>query len=305
MGVCVSKAPDLAVFRVFELHSPAPNPVTPGMMTVMKKTRRSGSTLPDASVYRDGRTDPLFRPSERFALDERSPVPLYHQVEQIILDRIAKAGEIGLKVPREMDLIKIFNVSRATVKKATDALAAKGLIERRRSAGTRIVRLNVTEDLGRLTSFSEQMESRNLRASTEILGVELHIPDAAVAAALQLSKGEKTLCIRRLRGTSEAFPVVLLRSEIPAAFGIDAREDFHGSLYDIIEKTYHIPIEWADQKIWAGQASAAEAKLLRIKPGDTILGMERITYTRSDRPLEYVKAIYRPEHYTFSMRLKR
>ncbi|MCE9630177.1 MAG: GntR family transcriptional regulator [Planctomycetia bacterium] len=253
----------------------------------------------------DGRGDPLFRASERFSLDERSPVPLYHQVEQIILDRIAKAGEIGLKVPREMDLIKIFNVSRATVKKATDSLAAKGLIERNRSAGTRIVRLNVTEDLGRLTSFSEQMQSRNLRASTEILGVELHMPEAAVAEALRLSKTEKTLCIRRLRGTSEAFPVVLLRSEIPAAFGIDPREDFHTSLYDIIETKYRIPIEWADQKIWAGQATAAEAKLLRIKPGDTVLGMERITYTRSDRPLEYVKAIYRPEHYTFSMRLKR
>jgi GntR family transcriptional regulator len=265
------------------------------------RTRPSGRRSTEA----DSRVDPLFRPSERFTLDERSPVPLYHQVEQIILDRIAKAGEIGLKVPREMDLIKIFNVSRATVKKATDSLAAKGLIERRRSAGTRIVRLNVTEDLGRLTSFSEQMQSRNLRASTEILGVELHQPEAAVAEALQLSKIEKTLCIRRLRGTSEAFPVVLLRSEIPAAFGIDPDEDFHASLYAIIEAKYRIPIEWADQKIWAGQATAAEAKLLRIKAGDTILGMERITYTKSDRPLEYVKAIYRPEHYTFSMRLKR
>jgi GntR family transcriptional regulator len=271
----------------------------------MKQSKSRVAAGRPATARHDGRSDPLFRASERFSLDERSPVPLYHQVEQIILDRIAKAGEIGLKVPREMDLIKIFNVSRATVKKATDALAAKGLIERRRSAGTRIVRLNVTEDLGRLTSFSEQMESRNLRASTEILGVELHAPDAAVAAALQLGKGEKTLCIRRLRGTSEAFPVVLLRSEIPAAFGIDAGEDFRGSLYSIIERKYHIPIEWADQKIWAGKATAADAKLLRIKPGDTILGMERVTYTRSDRPLEYVKAIYRPEHYTFSMRLKR
>ena len=253
----------------------------------------------------DGRGDPLFRTSERFALDERSPVPLYHQVEQIILDRIAKAGRIGVKIPREMDLIKIFDVSRATIKKATDSLAAKGLIERRRSAGTRIVRLNVTEDLGRLTSFSEQMRRRNLRASTEILGVEVHLPEAAVAAALQLTAREKTLCIRRLRGTSEAFPVVLLRSEIPAAFGIDPREDFTASLYDIIETKHRIPIEWADQKIWAGQATAAEAKLLRIQAGDTILGMERITYTKSDRPLEYVKAIYRPEHYTFALRLKR
>lgn len=271
----------------------------------MKRSKPRVDARGGSAARLDGRGDPLFRASERFSLDERSPVPLYHQVEQIILDRIAKAGEIGLKVPREMDLIKIFNVSRATVKKATDSLAAKGLIERKRSAGTRIVRLNVTEDLGRLTSFSEQMESRNLRASTEILGVELHVPEAAVSEALQMAKGEKTLCVRRLRGTSEAFPVVLLRSEIPAAFGIDPREDFNASLYDIIETKYRIPIEWADQKIWAGQASAAEAKLLRIKAGDTILGMERITYTKSDRPLEYVKAIYRPEHYTFSMRLKR
>lgn len=249
--------------------------------------------------------DGLFRSSERFRLDTRSPVPLYHQVEQILLDRIAKAGAIGGKVPREMDLVKIFDVSRATVKKATDSLAAKGLIKRRRAAGTHIVKLTVTEDLGRLTSFSEQMESRKLKASTEILGVESHVPDVEVAGALGLSKGEKTLCIRRLRGTSQAFPVVLLRSEIPTSFGIDADEDFHASLYAVLEKKYRIPIEWADQKIWAGKATAAEAKLLRIKPGDTILGMERISYTHGDRPLEYVRAIYRPEHYTFSLRLKR
>jgi GntR family transcriptional regulator len=257
------------------------------------------------SVDENRKCDALFRPSERFSLDARSPVPLYHQVEQIILDRIAKAGEIGGKVPREMDLIKIFDVSRATVKKATDSLAAKGLIKRRRAAGTHIVKLTVTEDLGRLTSFSEQMESRRLKASTEILGVERHVPEDDVAAALRLSKGEKTLCIRRLRGTSEAFPVVLLRSEIPVSFGIDPKEDFHASLYEVIEKKYRIPIEWAEQKIWAGKATAEEAKLLRIKTGDTILGMERITYTQGDKPLEYVRAIYRPEHYTFSMRLKR
>lgn len=263
--------------------------------------------LGKAAISSDGdrKGDAIFRPSERFSLDLRSPVPLYHQVEQIILDRIAKAGEIGGKVPREMDLVKIFDVSRATVKKATDSLAAKGLIKRRRAAGTHIVKLTVTEDLGRLTSFSEQMESRRLKASTEILGVERHLPEDDVAAALRLSKGEKTLCIRRLRGTSEAFPVVLLRSEIPVSFGIDPKEDFHASLYEVIEKKYRIPIEWAEQKIWAGKATAEEAKLLRIKPGDTILGMERITYTQGDKPLEYVRAIYRPEHYTFSMRLKR
>lgn len=275
---------------------------------LLPERHTNGRSLASApAAHRKGKAaaSPIFLPTERFALDERSPVPLYHQVEQIILDRIEKVGEVGGRVPREMDLIQIFNVSRATVKKATDALAAKGLIERKRSAGTHIVKLQVTEDLGRLTSFSEQMQNRNLRPSTEILGVERHIPDKVVAQALRLSAGEETLCIRRLRGTNETFPVVLLRSEIPARFGIDPTEDFHMSLYELIETKYRIPIEWADEKIWAGKASAAEAKLLRIATGDTILGMERIAYTKGDIPLEYVRAIYRPEHYTFLLRLRR
>jgi DNA-binding GntR family transcriptional regulator len=33
--------------------------------------------------------------------------------------------------------------------------------------------------------------------------------------------------------------------------------------------------------------------------------MERLTFTRGNRPLEFVRAVYRPEHYTFSIRLKR
>lgn len=248
---------------------------------------------------------PLFQPAERFTLDARSPVPLYHQMEKIILDRIAKEKAVGRKLPREMDLMSIFGVSRATVKKTTDNLAAKGLIERKRAVGTRIVRLGVTEDLGRLTGYTEQMEKRGLKVSTEVLGVDTHVPQEKVRAALRLESGQKTLCVRRLRGTSEVFPVVLLRSDIPTRFGVARSEDFNQSLYDLLENKYRIPVEWAEERIWASQAGREEAQLLRINVGDTVLMMERITYTIGDQPLEYVRATYRPEHYTFSIRLKR
>ena len=73
----------------------------------------------------------LFKPTERFYLNADSPVPLYYQMEKIILDRISAAGVVGARLPREMDLVKIFGVSRITVKKVTDSLAARGLIRRR------------------------------------------------------------------------------------------------------------------------------------------------------------------------------
>lgn len=247
----------------------------------------------------------LFKPGERFRLDGRSPVPLYHQMERIILERIAKEQAIGWMLPREMDLIEIFGVSRATVKKATEILAAKGLIERKRSVGTTVVSLNVSEDLGRLTSYTEQIEGRGLHVSTKLLNVTTHAPAAAVGKALKLAAGETTLCIRRLRGTSEVFPVVLLESAIPTRFGIAADEDFNHSLYRLLEDKYRIRIVWAEERIRAANATPQEAKLLGIAAGSTVLVMERVTYTTNEQPLEWVRAVYRPEHYTFSVKLKR
>jgi len=248
---------------------------------------------------------PLFKPSERFHLDPDSPVPLYHQMEQIILDRIEAEGAVGRRLPREMDLVEIFGVSRITIKKVTDSLAAKGLIRRQRALGTTLVSLGVTEELGRLTSYTEQMKARGLRVSTEILGVDLHRPSVKVREQLQMKEGEKTLCLRRLRGTSKVFPIVLLQSEIPAGYGLSSEEDFCGSLYHLLETKYRLPIEWGEEQISASRASADEARYLRIKTGDVVLVMERLTFTSGNRPLEFVRAVYRPEHYTFSVRLKR
>ena len=253
----------------------------------------------------DAAAQALFKPTERFHLDASSPVPLYHQMERIILDRISAEGVVGRRLPREMDLVEIFGVSRITVKKVTDSLAARGLIRRRRAVGTHIVSLGVSEDLGRLTSFTEQMATRGLHVSTELLGVDLHAPEAKVCEKLQLGKGEQSLRIQRLRGTSEIFPVVFLQSEVPASFGLSSEEDFCGSLYSLLEDKYRIPIEWAEEQIAAGQATAEEARHLKIRPGDVVLIMERQTFTSGNRPLEFVRAVYRPEHYTFSVRLKR
>lgn len=250
-------------------------------------------------------SDLLFRPSERFFLDADSPVPLYHQMEQIVLDRLVKEDAVGKMLPRELDLVKIFGVSRATVKKVTDSLSAKGLIHRKRSVGTQIVHLGVVEDLAKLTSYSEQMAARGMHVSTEVVGVSEHTPDRKVREQLRLRPEDRTLCIRRLRGTSAVFPVVLLQSEIPVSFGVDPGEDFHGSLYKILEQRYRIPIEWGEEEIGTGRATADEASRLRISEGDPVLVMQRTTYTRGKRPLEFVRAVYRPEHYTFSIRLKR
>ncbi len=248
----------------------------------------------------------LFTATERFALAQESPIPLYHQIEKVILDRMAAEGAVGSLLPTEKAVMVMFGVSRATARRAYEGLTGKGLIERRRALGTRVISQEISEDLGRLKSFTEEMKLKGLGVCSELLKVGKHRPEPLIASKMRLEPGEETYTVQRLRGSSAFFPIVLLTSDIPVRFGVDPRKELGDSLYKLIEEKHRIMIEWAEEEIKSARATEAEARLLRIQPGDVVLVMERLTYTRIDeRPIEFVRGVYRPEHYTFSIRLKR
>ena len=247
----------------------------------------------------------LFDEDERFLLDSESPVPLYHQMEEVIQKRIQNGDALGQMLPAEKDLMVIFGVSRATVKKTLDNLVSKGLIQRRRALGTKVIRQEITEKLAHLTSYTEEMAAKNLTVRSDVLKVTTHEPEADVRERLQLEPGQKTLCITRLRGTNEVYPVVLLRSELSPVLNISPDEDFNSSLYDLVEKKHGVRIEWAEEEVRARKATAEEAKLLQIKKGDPVLVMERLTFGTQNRPIEIVTGVYRAEHFKYSIRLAR
>jgi GntR family transcriptional regulator len=262
-------------------------------------------SLEKATSMSSGKSDKVFRVDERLHLDSASPIPLYHQMEKVIVDRISKLEIVGRMMPTEFELVAIFGVSRATVKRAMDNLVAKGLLERQRGVGTRVIKHQIVENLARLTGYTEEMASKGLKIRTDVLEAKLHRPVAAVRKKLRLREKEQSLCIRRLRGTNRVFPVVFLTSEIPARCGIDPREDLSHSLYELLETKHRIPILWGEETIEASNASEEQARFLHIKTGDTVLVMERIAYTHGDRPIEYVRAVYRPDRYKYSIRLNR
>lgn len=64
-------------------------------------------------------------------LNPNSPVPLYHQLAEIISDRI-RSGEYepGQAIPSETALARQYHIGRPTVRQAMDVLAHKHLIQR-------------------------------------------------------------------------------------------------------------------------------------------------------------------------------
>jgi len=248
----------------------------------------------------------LFRKDEPLRLEVVSEVPLWQQLETIIHERIRSRCPVGTLLPGEIELVERFGVSRATVRKAYDSLINKGVIERRRALGTRVIGTPLTEDLSRMKSFSEEMRIKGREVLTEVVHVGLHVPPPVLSAQMELSKGGRTLRIVRLRGHSQCFPLVLLTSELPESLGVSPDEDFSKSLYVLLESKYGFVISHGMESIRASKATPEEAKLLGIDIGETVLVIERLTYCRGNaKPFEFVRGVYRYDQYTFSMTMRR
>src|SRR5690606_38139906 len=134
--------------------------------------------------------------------------------------------------------------------------------------------------------------------------VAREIPDEAIRKALELEEDESVLRIKRLR-TANDKPVVILTSYVPTRTGISLKDDFSGSLIQLLEEKYGVDYHMADQTIEAGLADEESAALLKIQPGDPILIIRRVTRTSSQVPVEYVEGLYRADRYSYRIRLHR
>lgn len=250
-------------------------------------------------------TNPLFDGDERLTIDIDSGIPLYRQVEERLATRIGESGKPDSLIPTEDELAALFGVSRITIRRAVAALVAKGMLVRRRGVGTRILRTKMVEDLGRLRGYTEEAERAGFEVVTKVLRVRAVLPRREVVEALRLAPGETALRVDRVRGTNAAFPVTLLESYFPPQLGLRESDDFSRSAYDLVTKRHQVPILWARQRITAANATRAEARLLRVKPGAAILVFFRTTYTIGDTPIEFTRGVFNPKLYSFSISMQR
>lgn len=236
-----------------------------------------------------------------------SPVPRYHQLKEILRERI-RSGEWkpGDLIPSERELSEVYDISRMTARQAITELVNEGVFYREQGRGTFVAQNKITQQLLHLTGFTEDIRSRGQQPSTRVLAASMVPADEVVAEHLRITAGDPIFVLRRLRLADDeplAIEVSMLHFK-----GCErlAEEDLeHQSLYQLLESTYGVPLMEADQEIEAGLASEEEAKILGVAPGSAVLYTRRTTYTERNRPIEYAKSVYRGNKYTFHTHLKR
>ncbi|MDI3548622.1 MAG: GntR family transcriptional regulator, N-acetylglucosamine utilization regulator [Halanaerobiales bacterium] len=237
-------------------------------------------------------------------LNEASRLPLYVQLKELMKEKIEKGEwKINDKIPSERDLEKDYDVSRMTVRKAIIELVNEGILTRKQGKGTFVKELRIEQDLVKLNGFTQEMRLRGLKPSTRVIDAAEISPDIDVRNKLKLNLGEKVFVLKRLRLANDE-PMAYEVSYISEKLCPDLlNHNLNQSLYKVLTEEYNIALKYAMQSLEAGIASKKEADLLNINENDPILILERLTTDGNERPIEFVKSIYRGDKFKFLVRL--
>jgi GntR family transcriptional regulator len=229
------------------------------------------------------------------------------QVYLILRDRILSgAFGFGAKLPTENELAEYYAVSRVTVRRALGELARERFIERRRSAGTRVIyRAAPAPVVADISGVLANIADMGRRTAVKLLSFDYVPATGAVAEALGVDA--ESLLQRSIRVRSvDRVPFSYLTTHVPESVAVTFTKQELASrpLLELLERA-GVKVENARQRIGAGLATPDVAEALDIRAGSPLIELVRVVFDQSGRAVEHLHALYRPDRYAFEMDLVR
>jgi GntR family transcriptional regulator len=229
-------------------------------------------------------------------------IPAYQRIQSEIRKVIA-AGELrpGDLVTSERELAKVHDVSLMTARHALASLEREGVVERRRGVGTFVAAPKI--HFNKLMSYTEQMGSRSLRASSKILFAKIINDEEEATARLSLSPKSGVLKLVRLRRAAGE-PFALETCYLPATqfSGLVTAPLHRESLFATLERDYEVELGYSDEEVDATAADRRTAVLLSVPKCEPLLRIRQVIYSTKGSIILYVLGLYRSDRHNLLIR---
>ncbi len=248
---------------------------------------------------------PLARFHESLTVDRASPVPLYHQL-RVIFQRNIEAGEWqpDFQIPTEDSIAAQYRVSKVTVRQALKQLSDEGLLRREQGRGTFVSRPKVEQGPRKLTSFSEEMQQRGLRASSRVLEQEITPAGDQIAERLAIPSADPVFRLKRLRlANDEPMGIQTLYVPMRLVPGIERYDFANLSLYEVLNGRYGLKPARAREEHFAVALERNDGDLLGLEAGSPALGAERLAFREDGTPIELTLSVMRGDRYKIVLNL--
>lgn len=207
---------------------------------------------------------------------------VYNKIKGLIQDGTYPASTF---LPPESELEELFRVSRTTVRKAIKMLSDDGIVTVRQGSGTIVNGNRTTQNFNRVNSITESLKRKGYKVTTASMLIEIFPASLSIAKELEIPLNEKVARVQRVQ-CANGTPVSIMMNYIPYRLvpGIEQYQNQFVGLYQFMEETYKIEIEYSRDKIYAKSADFFEAQALQVEPKEALLVVHRICYAQK-RPV--------------------
>lgn len=213
----------------------------------------------------------------------------------------------GTRLPGENTLADMFEVSRITIRRALEALASDGWIEKKTGAGSVVLPRDrhsqkISADAVTLIPHLVEM---GRTTTARLLSFSYDRAPSPIAQALGIADGAKVQKAVRVR-LSEGKPFSHLTTYVPEEIALNYTEaDLAAQpLFRLLERG-GVQIDSARQTVTAALATPDVAEALGISVGSPLLYVQRIVRDATGRGVEHLSALYRPDLFRLEMDLTR
>lgn len=255
-----------------------------------------------------GAVRPVRRAQDR--LDRtRGEAPLYAQVLQALKDEILRGVyPVGSQLPTEEALCERFSVSRHTVREALRRLRDDHLVSPRQGAGTTVVPPRGSDSYVHEVTEINDLVAFAAGARFAVDAMDMTTANAALAARIGGAPGDHWLVVRGFRYTEDGTPPIC-RTEvfIAAAFAAVGRllPRHRGPIFHLIEDLFGERVGEVHQEISVSLASSSLAAGLGVKPGATVLEVQRTYRLTSGKTAQVAINTHPAERFRHSMTMRR
>jgi len=239
----------------------------------------------------------------------RGDSPLFRRISSSLAEAIGRGDyPVGGPLPPEFTLMRMFGVSRFTIREALAELRARGLIASRRGLGTVVVRAAPQE-----AAFSETYESVEEFLAGVVLPITTLditdvVADSALAAQLRCEEGRQFIMVRgERRRHPEEPPISLVRAYMNAVYGLIRPELAKPSeaLASVAERTLNVRVQRIVQELQPIALDADEAAALAAPVGSPAILVWRWYYLDNNDLLMIGRSIYPQGRMVFRTELTR
>ncbi len=232
-------------------------------------------------------------------LDSDSYSPLYKQLMQKLRNDIASGVyPVHSRIPSEQELCEIYGVSRVTVRKALLELTQEGLLKRHQGKGTFVGMPRIRKDLRGMNSFHEACRMMGCKPGAKVVHAAMvHATPEDRAELMLPDECAEVVEVVRVR-LADDMPVMLENNHFPPRYAFLLTCDLGESLYTCLQDHGEEAAQGIHD-ISLCYATAAQARLLDVAPGDALLNLHEVVFNQHGQPLHISSQVIRGDRFTF------